>query len=89
MPAFSNISATTGTFYLVGGAYGVTVHATFGGGSVKLQRLSTDGSTYVDVQSFTADGYASLNLPDGTYKIAVTTATGVYVDVTAAALTHY
>lgn len=80
--SFSNISATTAGFTLRGGAYGITVHATFGGGNVVLQRLSPDGSTYVNViTALTADGYASSNLPSGTYRIAVTTATAVYVDV--------
>jgi hypothetical protein len=63
--------------------YGVTVTATFGGGSVALQRLAADGSTFVTcLTAFTAAGYASVNLPIGTYKFAVTTATGVYVDAT-------
>lgn len=80
---FSNISATPTPFTLRGGAYGVTVHATWGGGSVTLQRLSADGTTYVTVlDAFTADGYASVNLPGGTYQLAIATATGVYADVT-------
>ena len=33
---FSNISATTAALPLKGGAYGVAVQVTFGGGSVKL-----------------------------------------------------
>lgn len=79
---FSNISATSSTFTLRGGNYGVTVHATFGGGSVGLQRLSPDGTNYVNViTALTADGYANVNLPSGTYRVSVTTATGVYVDV--------
>lgn len=82
--AFSNLSATPTTpFTLRGGAYGVTVHATWGGGSVTLQRLAADGSTYVTVlDAFTADGYASVNLPGGTYQLTIATATGVYADVT-------
>lgn len=90
MPAFPNISATTNSFRLVGGAYGMTVHAgTWGGGSVTLQRLACDNSTYISVQSFTADGFASLNLPDGTYQFAIATATGVYVDVAPIATVTY
>jgi hypothetical protein len=81
---FSNISATPAAFTLRGGQYGVTVHATWGGGSVTLQRLAVDGATYVTcLTAFTADGYASVNLPSGTYQLGVATATGVYVDLVA------
>jgi hypothetical protein len=80
--SFSNISAATAAFALRGGNYGITVHATFGGGSVVLQRLATDGVSWVNViTALTADGYANANLPSGTYRINVTTATAVYVDV--------
>jgi hypothetical protein len=79
----SNKSATTGPFTLTGGQYGVTVTATFGGGNVTLQRLAADGSTYVTcLTAFTAAGYASVYLPPGTYQVAITTATGVYADIT-------
>lgn len=81
--SFSNIAANTASFQLKGGCYGVTVSATFGGGSVTLQRLAADGATFVTcLTAFSAAGYATVNLPIGTYKIAVTTATAVYVDVT-------
>lgn len=55
---FSNVAATTAAFLLNGGQYGVDVVATFGGGSVKLQKLGADGSTWVDMlQTFEkADG---------------------------------
>lgn len=80
--SFSNISATTASFKLRGGNYGVTVHATWGGGSVTLQRLSPDGTTYVTVlTAFAADGYQNQNLPSGTYQLLVVTATAIYVDV--------
>lgn len=79
---FSNISATTATFTLRGGQYGVMVNATFGGGSVTLQRLSLDGSTYVTVlTAFSAAGYATVNLPSGTYRLTIATATAVYAEV--------
>lgn len=81
---FSNISANTASFTLRGGSYGITAHATWGGGNVVLQRLAADASTYVSViTALTADGYSVTNLPNGTYRFAVTTATAVYVDVTA------
>lgn len=80
--SFSNISATPASFTLRGGCYGVTAKATWGGGSVTLQRLSVDGLTYVTVlTAFAADGYASANLPGGTYRLLVATATAIYVDV--------
>lgn len=81
---FSNISASTAAFKLKGGAYGVTATATFGGGSVKLQRLALDGSTYVSMSSstdFTAAGGALVNLPPGTYRFTIATATAVYAEV--------
>lgn len=79
---FSNISASTAAFTLRGGNYGITVSATFGGGSVTLQRLAPDAVTYVTVvTAFTAAGYASANLPSGTYRLTIATATAVYADV--------
>lgn len=78
---FSNISATTAAFNLFGGNYALEVAATFGGGNVALQRLAADGATWVQVFNFTANGYNQLNLPPGSYRFAVTTATGVYAEV--------
>lgn len=86
---FSNISSTTAGFTLRGGNYGLTCHATFGGGNIALQRLAADNTTYVTViTALTADGYASANLPSGTYRLAITTATAVYCDVTATVTTQ-
>lgn len=80
---FSNISATTAAFTLRGGQYGVTAKGTWAAGSATLQRLAADGVTYVTcLTAFAADGYASVNLPSGTYKVAIVTATGVYIDIT-------
>ena len=80
--SFSNISATPASFTLRSGNYGVTVTATFGGGNVALQRLSPDGTTYVTVMTaFTAAGYQNAYLRGGTYRLLVTTATAIYVDV--------
>jgi hypothetical protein len=79
---FTNISSTPASFVLRGGNYGLTCHATWGGGSATLQRLSPDGSTYVTViTAITTDGYASANLPSGTYRLSIAAATGVYCDV--------
>ena len=80
---FKNVSATPAAFKLRGGQYAVTVLATFGGGSVTLQRLADDGSTYITcLTAFSANGYATANLPSGTYQFTIATATAVYVDVT-------
>jgi hypothetical protein len=87
--SFSNISASTAAFILRGGNYGLTCHATFGGGNIALQRLSPDGATYVTViTALTADGYGSANLPSGSYRLAITTATAVYCDVVAIVTTQ-
>ena len=87
--SFSNISATPATFTLRGGQYAVTVHATWGGGSLTLQRLAPDGATYVTVlTAFSADGYATVNLPSGTYQLTIATATAIYVDVVAIVTTQ-
>lgn len=85
---FKNVSTTQGPFTLRGGQYAVTIHATWGGGSATLQRLAADGSTYVTVlTAFSADGYATVNLPSGTYQLAIATATALYADVTAVVTT--
>jgi hypothetical protein len=79
---FANISATPAVFTLKGGLYGVSAKATWDGGSVTLQRLSIDGSTYVTVlTAFTATGYGTVPLPPGTYRLAVTTATAVFAEI--------
>jgi hypothetical protein len=84
--SFTNISATTAAFTLPPGNYGVTAKATWGGGNVALQRRAADNSTYVTcLTAFTADGYATVNLPAGTYRFAVTTATAVYLELAAIA----
>lgn len=45
---FSNISASTSAFTLKGGRYAFAAVATFGGGTIKLQALGPDGTTYID-----------------------------------------
>jgi hypothetical protein len=76
--SFTGASTTQGPFTLLGGLYGVGVSATFGGGSVTLQTLMPDGSTYVTcLAPFTAAGTALVNLPPGTYQVAIATATAV------------
>jgi len=78
----ANKSATPASFTLRGGNYSIEAVATWGGGSVTLNRLAADGSTYVSTGiSFTANGYQNQNLPSGTYQLAIASATAVYVDI--------
>jgi hypothetical protein len=80
--SFSNISANTAAFALKGGKYGVAAIATWGGGSAKLQVLGPDGSTYLSVSSgtdFSANGYATIDLPPGQYRFTIATATAIYL----------
>ena len=80
---WTNIAATTAAFQLLGGQYALAATATWGGGSVELEFLADDGSTYIPVpnSNLTADGIAVFSAPPGTYKLAVTTATGVYASL--------
>jgi hypothetical protein len=79
----ASAATTQGPFSLLGGKYGVTVSGTFGGGSVALQTLGPDGSTYVTntAASFTANGYAAVDLPPGKVQLAIATATAVFASV--------
>jgi hypothetical protein len=67
---FTNINATTAAFNLDGGKYGVTVHATFSGGTLTLQILAQDGATWENAMTpFTGDGYQTGDLPPCQYRI--------------------
>lgn len=93
---FQNIT-TDQTFSLIGGKYMVSVVATFGGGIVHFKRLGPDGSTYLplyqaftkatspaldlEIGDFSIAGTKVFDLPPGTYKIHLVTATAAYVDV--------
>jgi hypothetical protein len=79
-----NSSATEGPFPLLAGEYAMTaVAAAWNSGSVKLQRQAADGSSWVDVQAFMANGFAAFPIPGGIYQVAIASATGVYADVSA------
>lgn len=72
-------------FDLLQGRYVLIVTATWGGGSLALKALASNGSTYVTVDdiagaaaSLTADGSFTVDLPAGSYRIDITTATAVY-----------
>jgi hypothetical protein len=76
--SFSAESTDVGPYPLLGGVYAISMAATWGGGNVALQQLMPDGSTYLAIlTAFTADGSALVDLPPGTYKLAVTTATAL------------
>ncbi len=83
----ANASTTQGPFELLGGRYGVTIIGT-GFGTVQLQILSPDGTTYVVVTdnaavtvSATANLYTVVDLPPCEVKIDIATATAVYASV--------
>jgi hypothetical protein len=80
---FSNLgSVTTAAFSLKGGTYGIAVTATFGGGNVQLQMLSIDGVTWFNVAtSITAAGLTIQQLPPGQFRVAITTATAVFIAI--------
>lgn len=67
----------------LGGKYRLRAVATFGGGSVALQTLGPDGTTWIPVAnaSLTAAGDVEVNLPKGQYRVLNTTATAVYADL--------
>jgi hypothetical protein len=68
---FSNIAATTAAFQLRGGKYGAAVIASTYG-TVTLTVLGPDGTTYLTaLTAFAANGYATVDLPQGQYKIAI------------------
>lgn len=81
---FSNISANTAAFKLTGGRYLACATATFGGGSIKLQKLGPDGTTYVSVAAatdFSAAGCGIAEVPPGDYRFTIATATAVYISL--------
>lgn len=79
---FSNISATTASFPLKGGKYGHAAVATWGGGSVTLQVLAPDGTTWLTAATaFSANGFAVIDIPPGEYRYAVATATAVHASI--------
>ena len=79
----SNASADSAEFDWPGGTGVMYCEATWGGGTVKLQTKSPNG-TWMDVGSattFTANGVGAFLLPAGPVKAAVTTATAVFASV--------
>jgi hypothetical protein len=85
---FTGLIATSSSFTLRGGQYGVDVVGTFGGGTATVQKRGNDGATYVPCPSingsaagFTAAGYQVFYLPPGTYEIGISGATGPSLSV--------
>jgi hypothetical protein len=69
--AFSNISATTAAFPLKGGKMMLAcIASTYG--TVTLQALGPDGSTYLTAATaFSANGTETADLAGGMYRVAV------------------
>lgn len=78
-----NASATGSAMQWPGGRAVFAVTATFGGGTVKLQMLGPDGSTWIDVAdgSLTAAGTKVVEVPVGQVRANVATATAVYASL--------
>lgn len=79
----SNASVSSGQFDWPGGIGVMYAEATWGGGTVKLQCQTPQG-TWVDVGAgvtFTANGVGGFTLPAGPIRASVATATAVYVSV--------
>lgn len=77
---FSNSAAgNSSAQFWRGGKVAFYAEATFGGGSVKLQFQSPQG-TWIDVASSTlsANGFAILELPPGQYRAVGATASAIY-----------
>lgn len=80
LPLAENATTGNGTAYAWKGGKGIfTAEATWGGGSVKLQYQTANG-TWLDVTngSFTANGYLSFDLPPGMLRVVIATSTVVY-----------
>lgn len=76
-------TANSSNFPLQGGAYVMDAIATWNSGSITLQRLGPDNATFiVAATALSADGTTgSLALPPGTYRIAVASATNLWISV--------
>jgi hypothetical protein len=87
--AFSNISATTAAFNLEGGRYVMSAVATWNAGSIALQQLAEDGSTYLSpkdiggsANTLSANGSQTVDVPPGSYRITITgSPSAIYVGV--------
>jgi hypothetical protein len=75
---FTNIGATTAAFLLRGGKYAIAASAT-GTGTMGLQMLGPDGSTFIPAFAAfaTVTGYIVVDLPPGQYQFFIATFTAV------------
>lgn len=89
-------SVNAGNFNLpFGGRYAIEIIAS-GSGTVELQRLGPDGTTFISIKehfnntstaveltvgSFASQGMFVLDLPPGVYKFVITTFTAVYARI--------
>lgn len=82
MPTLLSNASATGTPTTWAGGRGVfCAVGTFGGGSVTLQYLGPDGSTWLTAATaLTANGLIAFELPPGQIRAAVATATAVYAN---------
>jgi hypothetical protein len=80
---FSNISATTSPFRLLGGTYGVTATAAaWASGSITLEILSADQLTWINVSTaFIANSFATVTVPNGIYRLLVASVANAYVSI--------
>lgn len=79
----SPTATNSGTFQLQGGAYVMDAVAAWNSGSITLQRLGPDGSTYITAATaLSADGTSGgLVLAAGTYRLLVASASALSVSV--------
>ena len=84
--SFSNVQSNSPglSFNVPPVQYMIDAHGTWGGCNAQLQKLLGDGATYVNVgTAISADGIvADPVYLAGAYKWVITTATGVYIEVT-------
>lgn len=83
----ANAAATGAAVQWPGGRGFFTVVATFGPGSVSLQYLGANGTTWITASdvagaaaTLTANGGVLFELPPGSIRAAVTTSTAVYAN---------
>ena len=67
---FPVITATPADFALDAGWYGITVQATVWG-TATLQRLMPDGGYVTVLAALNANGYSTIQLPAGQYRMAL------------------
>ena len=80
---FSNVgAANTASFTLDGGQYAIDTVST-GTGSIGLQKLGADGATWIPVYTAvtTTSSFTTVNIPRGTYRMAIATFTANYISI--------